>query len=323
MRAHKKPDFSYELDLTAELEHIQDHQIHRKIPAATDTNLLIATWNLTNFGVQERENDHLEIMAEIIKPFDVVAIQEVADDLGHFETLVSILGSDWDTIYTDIAGNQERLGYLFNSRRIAPTGLAAELAMRGYERRRITIQVGDVEEEQEFEGFNRNPFIVSFIAGQFEFAIVNVHLYWTNFTLRMLEAKALTKWAKSRVDKQFPPHNDIILIGDFNMPRVEEGDEIYDLLREGGIEFPKYDTELVGSNLAGDKHYDQIAFFPSRTEEDFADRIGVFDFDKVLFPDLWDDEDREKQKQFYQYVRYYMADHRPLWAEFHRSANPV
>ena len=323
MRAHKKPDFPYELDFTAELEHIQDHQIHRKIPAATDTNLLIATWNLTNFGVQERENDHLEIMAEIIKPFDVVAIQEVADDLGHFETLVSTLGSDWDTIYTDIAGNQERLGYLFNRKRIVPTGLAAELAMRGYERRRITIQVGDVEEEQEFEGFNRNPFIVSFIAKQFEFTIVNVHLYWTNFTLRMLEAKALTKWAKSRVNKQFPPHNDIILIGDFNMPRVEEGDEIYDLLREGGIEFPKYDTELIGSNLAGDKHYDQIAFFPSRTEEDFTDRIGVFDFDKVLFPDLWDDEDREKQKQFYQYVRYYMADHRPLWAEFHRSANPV
>lgn len=319
MIGHKKPDFSYNVDLGAELTRTKNHQSHRGIPARSDTNLLVACWNLTNFGLQKRADDHFRIMAEIIKPFDVVAVQEVADDLKHFSILMSHLGQDWDAIYTDIAGNQERLGYVFNVKRIDPTGLAAELAMRGYERRKITIQVGDEEpEEMEFGGFSRNPHMVSFRAGQFEFTIVNVHLYWTNFAIRKLEAKALTKWARSRVKKPSPPHDDILLMGDFNMPRVEKGDEIYDTLTQGGLQIPKYNTELVGSNLAGDKHFDELAFFPSRTAEDFSNRMGIFDFDKALFPDLWDYADKEKQKRFFQYVRYYIADHRPLWAEFYR-----
>ena len=313
MHAFEKPDFEYDVALSEELKRTRKHQNHRKIPSPTDANLIIATWNLTNFGVQKREDVHLELMAEIVKPFDVVAIQEVADNVGHLHSLVLKLGNNWDAIYTDTAGNQERLGYLFNRKRVTPTGLAAELAMRGYERQKIVIE--DITEE--FEGFNRNPYIMSFRAGQFEFNLVNIHLYWASFALRLLEVKALSKWAKSRVNKLFPPNNDIILIGDFNMPRVREGDEIYDLLTQYGLQVPKYNTELVGTNLAGDKHYDEIAFFPSRTDEDFANRMGVYDFDKVLFPDLWKEGEKDNSK-FFKYVRYFIADHRPLWIEFNR-----
>lgn len=313
MHAFEKPDFEYNVALSEELERVREHQDHRKIPSATGTNVIIATWNLTNFGLQKREDVHLEIMAEIVRPFDVVAIQEVADNLDHLHTLLLKLGNDWDAVYTDIAGNQERLGYLFNRKRVTPTGLAAELAMRGYERHKIIIE--DIIEE--FEGFNRNPYIMSFRAGQFEFNLVNVHLYWTSFALRLLEVKALSKWAKSRVDRLFPPNNDIILIGDFNMPRVRDGDEVFGLLTQYGLQLPKYNTELLGTNLAGDKHYDEVAIFPRRTEEDFTDRMGVYDFDKVLFPDLWKKDEKDNSK-FYKYVRYFIADHRPLWTEFSR-----
>lgn len=89
--------------------------------------------------------------------------------------------------------------------------------MRGYERRRIEIENVSVD----FEGFNRNPFMQTFRADNFEFTLVNVHLYWSNFGLRRLETKALGQWASRRVDRDFPPNNDIILIGDFNMPRVD------------------------------------------------------------------------------------------------------
>lgn len=311
MYPFEKPVFQYNVDLSKEKNQIKNHQTHRNVPPGTDTNLLIATWNLTNFGEQERQDEHIEIMAEVIKPFDIVAIQEVADNLDHLNTFLSKLGGDWDAIYTDIADNRERLGYLFNRTRVVPTGLAAELAMRGYERQRIVIE----EITEEFEGFNRNPYMVSFKADQFEFTLVNVHLYWTSFALRQLEAKALSKWAKSRVNKLFPPNNDIILIGDFNMPRLHEGDKIYNLLLQNGLRVPKYNTELVGTNLAGNKHYDEVAFFPSRTNEDFTNQIGVFDFDKVLFSDLY----QRDQMDFFKYVRYYIADHRPLWIEFHRT----
>jgi len=46
--------------------------------------------------------------------------------------------------------------------------------------------------------------------------------------------------------------------------------------------------------------------------------MGVLDFDNAVFPDLFNPTDRAKRLRFFQYVRYYLADHRPLWAEFKR-----
>ena len=68
MRAHEKPTFPYEVRLQHELERIREwrNQEDRKIPDATDNNIIIATWNLTNSGLHEREAVHLEITAEIL-----------------------------------------------------------------------------------------------------------------------------------------------------------------------------------------------------------------------------------------------------------------
>ena len=327
MIPHDKPQFSYHFDLDEQIKLIKEHQEHRGIPKANENNLIVATWNLTNFGVQEREGEHLRIMAEILKPFDVVAVQEVADDVTHLYELLSHLGGNWKAVFTDIAGNHERLGFLYKKDRVQPTDLAAELAMRGYERNKITISVGneeaDTADEIVFPGFNRNPYMLEFKADSFIFSLVNVHLYWTFYAIRRLEARALAKWAKSRIKKVGPPNNDIILIGDFNMPRAREGDEIYEEMVKYGVNFPKYGTDIVGSNLAGDADYDSVAFFPSRTGNDFI-KMGVFDFDKKVFPDLWppytleSKERKPKEEDFFQYIRYYIADHRPLWAEFKR-----
>lgn len=110
--------------------------------------------------------------------------------------LLNYLGGDWDTKFTDIGGNRERLGYLFKKRRVDITELAAELAMRGYERRKIFITVGNEsggEREEQFDGFNRNPYMIGFKKGTFEFTLVNVHLYWNNFIGRRLKATRARK----------------------------------------------------------------------------------------------------------------------------------
>jgi hypothetical protein len=58
--------------------------------------------------------------------------------------------------------------------------------------------------------------------------------------------------------------------------------------------------------------YDQVAFFPGETGEEFV-TSGVFDFDGAVFADLW----RQQSKaDFKAYVRYHLSDHRPLWAQF-------
>jgi hypothetical protein len=63
----------------------------------------------------------------------VVALQEVKRDLGGLRLLMRALGSDWGWILTDLtrgsAGNQERMAFVFDLRRVRPSGLAAELVV--------------------------------------------------------------------------------------------------------------------------------------------------------------------------------------------------
>lgn len=65
------------------------------------------------------------------------------------------------------------------------------------------------------------------------------------------------------------------------------------------------------SNLAGDRQYDQVAFFPGEIESRFK-QSGVFDFDQVLFKELWEER---SPGDYWSYVRYHISDHRLLWME--------
>jgi hypothetical protein len=56
-----------------------------------------------------------------------------------------------------------------------------------------------------------------------------------------------------------------------------------------------------------------VAFFPGETQQEFTGNSGVFDFDGALFRTLWEERTPD---EFFAYVRYYVSDHRPLWAEF-------
>lgn len=323
MVSHNKPKNpeKFEFDVAQEKRRLAYHFNKRGIPNKEKDKLLIATWNLTNFGAQERTSRHLEIMAYIISQFDVIAVQEIADDLSQFNELMTFLNKrgNYEASFTDIAGNYERLGFVYNANKVQQVGLVAELAMRGNEQKKISIKVGDEEESIAFDGFNRNPYMMTFRANEFEFTLVNVHLYWTDTRIRQLETKALSKWAKSRSakGKVFLPAEDIMLLGDFNMPAIKDGDKFYDEMTSNGLVAPLHDTEYIGSNLAGDKSYDQLFFFPKHTNEDFTKgKVGVYDFDNVVFRELWKSDKSPKKEYFFQYIRYFMADHRPLWAQF-------
>ena len=136
MRAHEKPDFSFSFVFENERKSLEKHRFleDRRVPERSSDNLIIASWNLTNFGLQKREKDHIKLIAEIMKPFDVIALQEIADDVEQFNMLLEALlevsqddrGVQWEYLYTDVAGNNERLAYVFRADRVTATGLAAE-----------------------------------------------------------------------------------------------------------------------------------------------------------------------------------------------------
>lgn len=309
-----KPAFEYVVDVKKEIKHIKkyrDTKLGRAIPKSSTTNILIATWNIANFGVQKREAEHYKIISEMVTWFDVIAIQEVNDNLEGLIALRNELPTKYGCIYTDASGNNERMVYLYNKQKIKLLEEFGEIAVPAEDNTEIKLPGNG----SSFSGFSRNPFIASFRFGNFDFMLANAHSYFgkedetLSMERRSLEAYAIARWADLKRKSKYSQTTNIIALGDFNMPKVEIGDPIYDALLARGFEMPKHSTEIY-SNIKNDKHYDQVVFLPGIKSKITSN--GSFDFDGALFPDLYNDKGDIQHRN---YVRYYISDHRIKWIE--------
>jgi endonuclease/exonuclease/phosphatase family metal-dependent hydrolase len=311
-----KPDFSYDYRVSSQvnaLRRYRDSKPGRQIPPRAPDRMLLATWNIANLGVQDRSEDDDELIAEILSWFDLVAIQEVNDNLAGLRGIQEKLPDHYRLLFSDPAGNDERLTFLYDSRKVRQLEEVGELAIPPSDLRYIKLP----GISQLFDGFDRNPYLGLFQAGTFSFQLASVHLYFgsdskISMNRRALETFAVARWADQRRKSAFSATRDIIALGDFNLPKASPGDPIFDELTRRGLQLPAHSTQ-IGSSIAEDNHYDQIGFFPGETQEQFTGRSGVFDFDGALFRTLWETRPRQ---DFLAYVRYHISDHRPLWAEF-------
>jgi len=314
MPSFPKPKFPYTVNLDAEVVRFGQHKQARGIPAKAPGRLLVATWNIANFGEQAREDPHHRLIAEILSWFDLIAIQEVKENFGPLEDVVRKLGAQYKYVMSDTAGNDERMAFIYDSQKVKLLEKIGEVAIFPADLKNIKL----AGIKQKFAGFDRTPYLASFQVGTFSCLLVNVHLFFgsdanqRDIERRALETFSVARWAEQRERSKFSFTRDIIVLGDFNLPKVDAANPIFKALTGKGLHLPDHTSE-IGSNLASDKHYDQIAFFPGETEADFTGKHGIFDFDAVVFPDLW--QSRGK-KDFNSYVKYYLSDHRPMWMEF-------
>jgi len=314
MVPHKKPNPPHVYDLENELialRNYRDSKQDRSIPAKSAQNLIVATWNLTNMGLQERTDNDYQLMAEIISWFDLIAIQEIAIDLSGFQRLMSFLPG-YSTVVSDPGGNKERLGFIYNKNKVNLLEMIGEVAVPPADHRYIRMKtVSGI-----FTGFDRNPYIASFRVGELDFVMVSVHLYfggnsWYNKDRRTLETYAVARWGDLRRKSDSSYSKNIIILGDFNLEKKDTNDSVYKALKSKGLLLPVH-TSKVGSNLGGDREYDQVAFFPGEMKSKFTKRSGVFDFDGGIFADAW----ANRNEEFRDIIKFHIADHRPLWAEF-------
>ena len=82
MPAFPKPKFVFNFDLQDQLDFLNAHKAKRRIPEKSDSELLIASWNIANLGLQKRWEQHYLLIAQIVEWFDIIAIQEVNNKLG-------------------------------------------------------------------------------------------------------------------------------------------------------------------------------------------------------------------------------------------------
>ncbi len=311
-----KPDFAYDYQVPAEVEALRqyrDTKPGRAIPAKAPDRLLVATWNLANLGVQERRDPDYRLIAELLTWFDVVAVQEVNDDLRGLRAIQQHLPPAYRLLTSDPGGNKERLAFLYDAGKITLLEKVGEVTIPPSDLKQIALP----GTQQRFDGFDRSPYLAAFQAGSFHFLLVNVHLYFgsdskISMNRRNLEAYAVGRWADIRRKSKYAYTHDIIVLGDFNLPKAEPGDPTYVALTKRGLHLPEHST-LIGSSITNDSKYDQIAFFPGETQAEYTGHSGVFDLDGALFKSLWE---TRGQGDFLTYMRYYISDHRPLWAEF-------
>jgi Endonuclease/Exonuclease/phosphatase family len=281
-----------------------------------DGNLLLATWNLREFGGTKyggRDDEPLYYIAEILSRFDIIAVQEIRDDLADLQRVMQILGGWWKVLFTDVTagkrGNKERTGFLYDSRKVIFGGLAGEIVLP-------PIEAGEGGPSEQLA---RTPMIVGFRAGWFKFTICTAHLYYGASTpddpRRLQEIRNLAKFLAAEVKTKTAWAQNMVVLGDFNI--FQTTDETFLALSENGFVVP---PGILGvtSNVAGGKHFDQVAFIAPSVQDQFEHaRSGVFKFTDHVY--------RDEDELLYQpeigtakyktWRTYKISDHFPLWVE--------
>jgi len=257
----------------------------------------------------KKEDRAINYMAQIIKKFDLIAIQEVKNDLGGIEKLQRKLGKRYRFLFSDPSGNAERLAFCYDSKKVQFTGLAAEVVMAPGAGR------GTVSRELEFD---RQPYLASFRVYGCNFIVTSCHIFYgsgSQIKFRLKEIKNIAKYLKKRSSSSNALDSDYIACGDFNIERVQEIKgkrskserqkilgSLFKAFRSHGLIVP-LDIQNSPSNLKKDKHFDQIAFHKYKDSTLLFERGGVIDFVGAVYIN-------DKK------LKYKLSDHLPMYAIF-------
>lgn len=254
--------------------------------AAFSPTIKIATFNIQVFGTSKlQKTPVMQVLADIVRRFDLVAIQEVrsVDDtiLPQFSALINSTGVHYDFVIGPRLGrsnSKEQYAILFDTSRIEvdPTS------------------VYTVPDPQDL--LHREPMVARFRPRgvppnqAFTFSLVNIHTD-PDETAQELDALA-DVFRVVRDDGR--REDDVIILGDLNVDDRNLG-------RLGQIPGMAWVISGLPTNTRGTSQYDNIVFDMNATRE-FVGRGGVFDFLREY--NMTTDQALE------------ISDHLPVWAEF-------
>lgn len=305
---------SYPPQVVEDLARLRRRIAESNLPdKVTDQNLIIGTWNIRSFGSvypsfdenpgsPKRNLRSLAYIAEIITRMDIVAIQEIKRDTSGIRRLQEWLGSDWGLIITDVtagaAGNAERLGFLFDRRRVQPSGLAGEIV--------IPPKEGTQDPPVQFA---RTPYAVGFSAGSEAFVLVTAHiLYGEHPEDREPEIRSFANYLahemRDRAEDAQSEEENLLVLGDFNIDRRVD-DPRFQAFTATGLNVPSQLRHLRTTFGTIPKFYDQIAWFMEAFDLIYEENAGAIDITHCLYPELTTRQ-----------MSYRVSDHFPLWAEF-------
>ena len=293
--------------------------LEAEIPGRADDNLLIGTWNLRALSdltpkwrsasedSPKRDWHAMACIAELIKRFDVAAIQETRRDVTALAALLGALGDRYQVIVSDVtegdAGNGERLAFIYDSDRVRPSGLVGE----------VVLPMGRLAGGEQFA---RTPYVAGFVRSGVEFILTTVHVVWGERPAdRVAELRAFAEWMRAWADRPKDWNRNMLVLGDFNLDRID--DPLFEAFVSTGL-WPPAELNHVPRTIFADDNqrhfYDQIAWFSDPADPEmpslldgltYNHRGGSFDFVPHVLRSLTKNQ-----------LSWRISDHYPLWVEF-------
>lgn len=301
----------------------------------SDENLLIASWNIKEFGhTTQRLPEAYFYIAEIIARFDLVVVQEIKRGLKDLYILMKLLGGDWCYLVNDItegdSGNAERSAYIYNKNRVQFAGLAGEIVLWP----KLTV-------DSQIKQLKRTPYITGFESGWKSFSLVNLHLHPgdkpADIEYRREEVMLLLTALREKIRSGTLWNRNIIVAGDFNFYQgAEKDDPTRALIAAAG--FREVDSlRGVDTNVSETEIYDRLFFtsndyFKVAPGADGRESGGVFRLFEYVYREqdaaIYEEEMRADytgrrvlgERALKRYFKHpwrknQMSDHYPIWAE--------
>ncbi len=245
-------------------------------------NLKIASWNVANIGIS-KDDVEVEYIAQLLKGFDIVAIQEISTKLSGPRAIAKLnerlntTGARWDYVISDptSGAGSERYAYMWKK---SATDLASKTWLVG-------AQAID-------DSLDREPYMARFYFGEGKILIGNFHAVPTS---KKPEKEIVYLDNIHRVYRK----DQLVFLGDFNLSQKHKAfDELKESGYEAALENQKTSLRRIKTSagyLA--QEYDNIFVEQSKLR---IKRSGVVDF----VPDF---ETLKKARE--------ISDHLPVWAE--------
>jgi len=243
----------------------------------------ISSWNLQNFG-KTKSNQEINFIANSLKDFDIIAIQEVVAGYGGAQAVARLVdelnrkGSKWDYVISHPTNSTpygtERYAYIWKSGKVKKV-------------QRAWLEQNYVNE------IDREPYFMNFSYNGTVFTLVSFHAI-----PKKKQPETEIKYFKF-LPAQYPDKN-LIFLGDFNLPQSHT---VFNPLKKMGYKPVLTDqkTSMKMNCVAGEclaSEYDNI-FYNSNTTQML--NSGV-----VLFYESFQDMGAARR----------ISDHIPIWAEF-------
>ena len=261
----------------------------RSLPAKAQETILIASFNIQALG-ESKMNDRwvMERLSEVIRRFDIVAIQEVrSKDQNLLPALVSYvnaLGGRYDYLLGPRLGrtvSKEQYAYVYDASRI------------------VTSKDCSYTLNDDIDLLHREPLIGRFVVRTsltnrpWSFSLVDLH---TDPDEAVAEVNAMGSIMREIRNYEFATgqEDDVILLGDFNAAPA----------KMGSLQTLAHVRPLIANqptNVKETELYDNLLIDPSTTSE-FTGSAGVLKLRELFGIPMAD--------------ALKLSDHNPVWAEF-------